>query len=223
MQSKVGNYKLVKHKTSNYKIVSKASEEKAEVKEQDVNEAAVDELEITGPKVDEFKISEFAEQKIEAENLPTTQLDSTKLKQKNSMKIKFIKQKSIKWVRIIFQMVILYVFSFIGTTIVNLLGVKFPGSIVGLLILLALLLSKIMPVSLIEEGAGFMLAILPLFFVPATVGVINYPELLSLHGILLLLTVIASTICTIIISGRICKIIEKKEKLETKELKEVVK
>ncbi|MFJ9463716.1 CidA/LrgA family protein [Viridibacillus arvi] len=223
MQSKLGNYKLVKHKTSNYKIVIKESEEKAEVKEREINEIAVNELEITEPEVKEFEISEIAEQKIEVKNLSTTQLGSTKLKQKNSMNINFIKQKSIKWVRIILQMVILYIFSFVGTTIVNLLGVKFPGSIVGLLILLALLLSKIMPVSLIEEGAGFMLAILPLFFVPATVGVIKYPELLSLHGILLLLTVIASTICTIIVSGRICIIIEKKEKVETKELKEVVK
>ncbi|MGE7917711.1 CidA/LrgA family protein [Viridibacillus sp. NPDC093762] len=217
MQSKVGNYKLVRHKKSNYKIVIKESVVNVEVKEQEVDEAAVNELEITEPEMKESDISKITEQKIEVENSTTSQMDSTKLKQKNSMKIKFIKQKSIKWIRIILQMVVLYIFSFVGTTIVNLLGIKFPGSIVGLLILLALLLSNIMPVSLIEEGAGFMLAILPLFFVPATVGVIKYPELLSLQGILLLLTVIASTICTIIVSGRICKVLEKKE------MKEVVK
>ncbi|MEK5483662.1 MULTISPECIES: CidA/LrgA family protein [unclassified Viridibacillus] len=219
MQSKIGNYKLVKHKTSNYKIVIK----KLEVKEPEVSEIVENEPGIKEPEVNESEISEIAEQKIEVKDYSTTQVDSTQLKQKYSEKINTVKRKSIKSMRIILQMVVLYIFSFVGTTIVNLLGVKFPGSIVGLLILLALLLSKIMPVALIEDGAGFMLAILPLFFVPATVGVIKHPELLSLNGILLLLTVIASTIFTIIFSGKICKYLEGKERVGSKEMKEGVK
>ncbi|MGE7621983.1 CidA/LrgA family protein [Viridibacillus sp. NPDC096237] len=219
MQSKVGKLKLVKHKNGNYKIAIK----NAQVNDLEINETVVNEQEMKEQEVKESEKSEVEVRKMEIKDLSTTQMDSTQLKQKNVKKIKILEQRSIKWMRIILQMVVLYIFSFVGTTIVNLLGVKFPGSIVGLLILFALLLSNVMPVSLIEEGAGFMLAVLPLFFVPATVGAIKYPELLSLHGILLLLTVISSTIFTIIVSGRISIFLEKKEKVESEEMKEGVK
>lgn len=68
-----------------------------------------------------------------------------------------------------------------------------------------------MPVSLIRDGAGFLLSILALFFVPATVGVMNYPELLSIQGFLGIIAVMISTIFTIIISGRLCQYLESRE------------
>ncbi|QFG01118.1 CidA/LrgA family holin-like protein [Psychrobacillus glaciei] len=116
-----------------------------------------------------------------------------------------------KYIRIIFQIVILYLFSLLGSFIVHILHVKFPGSIVGLLLLFLLLHFNIILVSLIQDGAGFLLSILALFFVPATVGVMNYSELLSVHGFLVVLAVLFSTIFAIIISGRICQYLENKE------------
>ena len=56
-----------------------------------------------------------------------------------------------------------------------------------------------------------MLAFLPLFFIPATVGVMNFPELFSFQGLLLLVSVIISTILTIILSGKLCQYIEENE------------
>lgn len=116
----------------------------------------------------------------------------------------------VKYIRVFFQIIILYLFYLLGSLIVQLLGIHFPGSIVGLILLFLMLRMKLVPVELIRDGAGFLLALLPLFFVPATVGVINYPQLLSTQGILLLLTVVVSTIITIIISGKICQYIEVK-------------
>lgn len=105
----------------------------------------------------------------------------------------------------------MFLFSLIGTFIVELLGINFPGSIVGLLLLLILMMLHIIPEALIKDGAGFILAFLPLFFIPATVGVMNFPELLSFQGLLLLVAVIISTILTIILSGKLCQYIEENE------------
>ncbi|MEI4771208.1 CidA/LrgA family holin-like protein [Psychrobacillus sp. FJAT-51614] len=118
------------------------------------------------------------------------------------------------YLRVIFQILILYMFSFLGTLLVEGLHIKFPGSIVGLILLFLGLYFKLIPVSLIKDGAGFLLSVLTLFFVPATVGVMNYPELLSFHGLLLILSVIISTIFTIIISGRVGQYLENKVALK---------
>lgn len=115
-----------------------------------------------------------------------------------------------KYIRIILQICILYLFSLLGSFFVEILHIKFPGSIVGLLLLLGCLHLKIIPVHIIKDGAGFLLGLLALFFIPSTVGVMNYPELLSFNGVLLILSVIASTIITIIVTGRICQYLEDK-------------
>ncbi|MDF2065647.1 MULTISPECIES: CidA/LrgA family holin-like protein [Bacillaceae] len=122
-----------------------------------------------------------------------------------------------KYLRVVFQILILYMFSFLGTVIVQSLHIKFPGSIIGLILLFAGLYFKLIPISLIKDGAGFLLSVLTLFFVPATVGVMNYPELLSFQGLLLILSVIISTIITIIISGRVGQYLETKQAVKEEE------
>lgn len=116
-----------------------------------------------------------------------------------------------KIIRIILQVFILYLFSLLGSFIVQILHIKFPGSIVGLLLLLGCLYLKIVPVQLIKDGAGFLLGFLALFFVPSTVGVMNYPELLSINGLFLVLSVIISTLITISVTGFLCQKLENKQ------------
>lgn len=113
-----------------------------------------------------------------------------------------------KYIRIVLQICILYLFSILGSFIVQILHIKFPGSIVGLLLLLGCLYLKIIPITIIRDGAGFLLAVFALFFVPSTVGVMNYPELLSLNGILLISSVMISTVLAIIVSGRLSQYLE---------------
>lgn len=112
--------------------------------------------------------------------------------------------------RIIFQVIILYLFSTLGSFIVELLPFSFPGSIAGLLILLACLLLKIIPANLIKDGAGFLLAFLALFFVPATAGIMDYPELASVTGVLTIIALIVSTMFTIVVAGKVCQYFESK-------------
>ncbi|PFA66729.1 hypothetical protein CN378_13475 [Bacillus sp. AFS015802] len=116
----------------------------------------------------------------------------------------------MKIIRIILQIGILYVFSFIGSVIEQLLHIPIPGSIIGLILLLTCLSLKVVPVIIVEDGASFLLAILPLLFIPAMTGVMNYPSLLSGKGATLFLIVVISTVVTMAVSGFASQHLEKR-------------
>ncbi|QCJ42645.1 CidA/LrgA family holin-like protein [Bacillus sp. S3] len=116
----------------------------------------------------------------------------------------------MKIIIIILQICILYIFSFVGTVIHNFFHLVIPGSIIGLLLLFLCLCLKIVPLKCIESGAGFLLSILMLFFIPTTVGIMNYSSLLSIHGALLVAAVLLSTILSIAITGTAGQFFEKK-------------
>ena len=119
-------------------------------------------------------------------------------------------------IRMIAQIAILWVFYYIGVFIVEWTNIFIPPSIIGLVLLWALLMLNIINVKLIQDGASFLIAFLTLFFIPSTVGVVEYPELLTISGLLLVLAVFVSTVVVIIITGKVSQFIERKEQ-EVKE------
>ncbi|MBS7345036.1 MAG: CidA/LrgA family holin-like protein [Caryophanon sp.] len=117
----------------------------------------------------------------------------------------------MKWLKIMIQLAVLFVFNEIGKWLVDVLNVVLPGSIMGLILLWICLYTGIIKVQWIEAGAGFLLMYLTLFFIPTTIGVINYPELLSGAGIYLMVAVVISTVIAIAVAGVSTKQLEKKE------------
>ncbi|SDN43750.1 holin-like protein [Fictibacillus solisalsi] len=115
----------------------------------------------------------------------------------------------MKAIRIILQIAILYAFSLIGELVHNLLHLPVSGSIVGLILMLICLTFKIVPVKIVEDGASFLLSFLPLLFIPAMTGVMNYPALFSGNGLVLLLIVVLSTIVTMVAAGIASQLLEK--------------
>ena len=119
-------------------------------------------------------------------------------------------------VRTICQIAIIWLFYYIGVLVVEWTNIFIPPGIIGLVLLWALLMLNIINVKLIQEGASFLIAFLTLFFIPATVGVVEYPELLTLSGGLLVLAVFISTVIVIVVTGKVSQYIERKEQ-EVKE------
>ena len=119
-------------------------------------------------------------------------------------------------IRTIAQIGILWVFYYIGVLIVEWTNIFIPPSIIGLVLLWALLMTNVINVKLIQDGASFLIAFLTLFFIPSTVGVVEYPELLTLSGLLLVLAVFVSTVIVIVVTGKVSQFIERKEQ-EVKE------
>ena len=123
-------------------------------------------------------------------------------------------------IRTIAQIGIIYCFYLLGEWIVDLTGIIIPGSIIGLVLLWLALFFKVFKIAYIQQGASLLLAFLTLFFIPSTVAVINYPELLTLHGALLVIAVIVSTIFSLVVTGKVSQWIEKKELKKQEEKKD---
>lgn len=121
-------------------------------------------------------------------------------------------QKLVKLLNVTLQIAFLYVLSLLGGIIVEFLHVPLPGSIIGLIILLLLLHTKIVKKEYVADGAGFLLPILTLLFIPATVGVVNYPELLSWLGVSLLIITIISTIFSLGVTAKFAQKLEQTER-----------
>lgn len=107
----------------------------------------------------------------------------------------------MKIVRIIAEVGILYAFYLAGDYLQKLLHLPVPGSIVGLLLLFILLLCKIVPLKLIENGSSFILAYLPMFFIPATAGIMNHLDIFSGRGLLLIAILVVSSVLTMVVTA----------------------
>ena len=121
-------------------------------------------------------------------------------------------------IRTIAQICIVWLFYFIGVLIVEWTGIVIPASIIGLVLLWLLLMFKVINVRLIQEGASTLIAFMTLFFIPSTIGVIEYPELLTTAGLLLVIAVIFSTVITIVMTGKVSQLIERKEQAVKEEV-----
>ena len=116
----------------------------------------------------------------------------------------------IKVIQTILQIVLLIIISFIGNVLHTFLNIPLPGSIIGLILLFILLSLHIIPSSWIDRGAGFLLAILPVLFIPTMV--VDYPTLFSFKGIALVIIILISTLLTMVVSGKISEYAERKSK-----------
>jgi holin-like protein len=80
--------------------------------------------------------------------------------------------------------------------VVGWLHLPVPGGVLGLVVLVGLLTTGVMPARWLARGAGRLLDHLLLFFVPATMTLLKHPELFGLTG-LKVLAVILVGVCSV--------------------------
>ena len=80
--------------------------------------------------------------------------------------------------KILTQIGIIFGICWVSQCIERVLPFTMPASIIGMLLLLALLGLRIVKTEHIREKSDFLLENLPLFFVPAVVSVMNYVDVL---------------------------------------------
>lgn len=106
-----------------------------------------------------------------------------------------------KLIRIIVQIGLLALFYLIGATIQQYFNLVIPGSVIGLVILFLCLFFNIVPEKFVRDGASFMTKHLIVFFIPATVGIINYYDLFIGRGFWLIVITIVSSLIVLVTSG----------------------
>jgi holin-like protein len=78
---------------------------------------------------------------------------------------------------------VLYVGLFIfSDRLVSWLHLPLPANVVGMVLLLVLIMTRIVPLRWVKAGANWLLAEMLLFFIPAVVAVVNYSDLLRSEG-----------------------------------------
>ncbi|MCX8956498.1 CidA/LrgA family protein [Erwinia psidii] len=96
---------------------------------------------------------------------------------------------------------IIYLCLWAGNGIAGLLPVVIPGSIIGMLILFALLTSQLLPVDWVKPGSYLLIRYMALLFVPISVGVMNYTDILSAQFGPIVVSVVLSTFIVLITVG----------------------
>ncbi len=112
----------------------------------------------------------------------------------------------------VFEFLIILLISFISEILNAVIPLPVPASVYGLIILFACLCLKIIKVEQVETVSNFLLSIMPIFFIPAGVGVITSVEIISQNLIPILVIMIVTTIVVMVVTGAVAQFIIKRGK-----------
>ncbi|MBR6648536.1 MAG: CidA/LrgA family protein [Bacteroidaceae bacterium] len=107
------------------------------------------------------------------------------------------------------QFAIIIVISLVGELMNNFIPLPIPASIYGMLILFLLLASGLLKLSAVKETGKFLVYLLPIMFVPPTVGLIDFwGEMQDFLAAILIISFL-STALVLGITGRVTQFIIK--------------
>ena len=118
--------------------------------------------------------------------------------------MKFIKQFSI-----------ILIISLIGEALHYFIPLPVPASIYGLLIMLAGLCTKLIPLDSVREASFFLIDIMPLMFIPAAVGLLDSWGLLRPILVPFLVITLVSTVVVMVVTGKITQFFIRSDKEKT--------
>ncbi len=113
--------------------------------------------------------------------------------------------------RLLLQLAIIIAIWLIAGFIQTFLLTFLPRGFIGLMLLLALLYSKILPFHHVSMGANFLLTHMILLFIPSTIGLIEYKDLIITQGPKLIVISIVSPVLMFFIVGRTVEWLHKLE------------
>ena len=99
------------------------------------------------------------------------------------------------------SLVILYIMLYPGNLIAHYIPAGVPGSIWGLLLLFLGLTTRLIRLDWIYLGASLLIRFMAVLFVPVSVGIIKYFDLLMAQVNILLIPNIVSTCVTLVVIG----------------------
>ncbi len=107
---------------------------------------------------------------------------------------------SVCW-RYLRAFIIIYLCLYAGNGIALLLPVTLPGSIIGMLVLFSLLALQILPVAWVKPGCHLIIRYMALLFVPISVGVMSYTDILTAQFGPIVISCVISTFLVLTVVG----------------------
>jgi holin-like protein len=99
-------------------------------------------------------------------------------------------------------MLLLIAIYHLGNQIALYFGLKIPGNVIGMSLMLGLLWTKVIKVEQIEMASGWLLKHLGFFFIPISVGLMTLGHVVFKDGLSLLFILIASAVIGLITAGK---------------------
>ena len=103
--------------------------------------------------------------------------------------------------KILKQAGLLFGLCWISLYLEKLLPISLPSSVIALALLLALLLTRVVKVEHVREKSDFLLNNMPFFFIPATVGIIQYKDTILSNGVAFLVICAVSMVVVFAVTG----------------------
>lgn len=105
------------------------------------------------------------------------------------------------------QLAIILLFSFIGELLNYFIPLSIPASIYGMVLLFIALCTKIIKLEHVEETGEFLLSIMLIFFVPASVGIMDTFFEYKSSMIYIIIIIFISTIMVIAATGLVSQLV----------------
>ena len=122
------------------------------------------------------------------------------------------------------QLGIILTVSFAGELLHAVLPLPVPASIYGLLLMMAALITGILPLDKVKETGDFLIEIMPLMFIPAGVGLLASWETLRPVLVPILVILVVTTVLVMAVAGRTTQAVirrkQSREKLSEEAFKE---
>ncbi len=118
------------------------------------------------------------------------------------------------------QALIILAVSFAGELLHFVIPLPIPASIYGLLLMLAALITGIIPLDKVKDVGRFLVNIMPILFIPATVGLLDVWGILKPMLVPVIVILVVSTLLVFFVSGRVTQAVMKKGRSESEEEKD---
>lgn len=109
-----------------------------------------------------------------------------------------------------FQFGIILIITFIGEILYALLPLPIPGSIYGLLIMFVCLCTKVIKLHQVEAAGDFLLEIMPMMFIPGSVGLLESWDALKNMWLPLMVISVVTTVLVMAVTGWVTQGVMKK-------------
>ena len=107
----------------------------------------------------------------------------------------------------VFQFGVILTITFVAELIYNYVPLPIPASIYGLAIMLILLITKVIKLEWVNESGKYLIAVMPLMFIPAGAKLITVAD----NIIPLIFVLFFTTIMVMVVSGRVTQFIIKRD------------
>lgn len=110
-------------------------------------------------------------------------------------------------------LLVVFFIQYLSIFLVNIFSWTFPPSLIGMIILALLLYFNIISMELMRDSCSLLLNHMVLFFVPVTIGIVMYTDVISENMLVLGVVIFFSTLITMLVTALIADyFVERKQR-----------